>query len=307
MQQLSSTVGQSGCLGTSMRASGDLFDALDRNHDGILTKEELQGAGAVCQSGVVQSAVYSAGAPHTPPTSYVPSTTAAVQQCSSYAQPSVLPSSTLLQSSTPAVTYETSALQSAARCSGYMTPPTPPAGSSPVLAAGRTMQTGIVSSAQLDTSRVQPLPASRVMGSQVMGSQVLGTQMLRQSGDAFAALDRNHDGVLTRDEFVRSGMSPADISFSSRNMSGSYVGRAGGFSSSVAIPSSSVGVNPFTSSARLSQSYGGGARVVQTTGQPADLFASIDRNHDGSITREEFAQAARSGIQIGRASCRERV
>lgn len=108
-------------------------------------------------------------------------------------------------------------------------------------------------------------------------------------------------------------MSPADISFSSRNMPATYAGRAGGLSASVAIPSSSVGANPFQSSAVLSQSYnaanssavlgqsyntasGGmmGSRMAQTTGQ-LDMFGAIDRNHDGTISREEFAQAARSG------------
>lgn len=272
---------------TSAQVSSNLFDALDRNHDGVLTREELQSAGVVAQSGVVQSAVYSAASPPTPPTSYVPATSTVAQQRSSYAQPSVLQSSTVLQSSSPAVVYESSNLQSAARCSGYMTPPTPPAGSSPMLAAGRTLQSGIVSSARLDTSSVRPLAASRVQG-----SQVLGTQIFRQSGDAFSALDHNHDGVLTRDEFVRSGMSPADISFSSRNMSASYAGRAGALSS-MAIPSTSIGASNYIQS--QSYSSGGGARMAQTMGQ-LDMFGAMDRNGDGSISREEFNQAARSGL-----------
>lgn len=87
-------------------------------------------------------------------------------------------------------------------------------------------------------------------------------------------------------------MSPADISFSSRNMSASYAGRAGALSS-MAIPSTSIGASNYIQS--QSYSSGGGARMAQTMGQ-LDMFGAMDRNGDGSISREEFNQAARSGL-----------
>eukprot|EP00933_Yihiella_yeosuensis_P014027 TRINITY_DN12733_c1_g1_i2.p1 TRINITY_DN12733_c1_g1~~TRINITY_DN12733_c1_g1_i2.p1 ORF type:complete len:625 (-),score=176.09 TRINITY_DN12733_c1_g1_i2:557-2431(-) len=257
-------------------APAQAFNAFDANGDGVITRQEFaQATAPPVQYGApvtytAPSVTYAAPAP----ASYVPAPAPAPM---TYAAPSAAPVSAFnaLDANHDGVITRQEFAQAMAAPVTYSAPAqvvqsyAAPAPASYVPAPAPVVQTyaapaapaGVLSREEFESMKRQV-------------SYVPAPQMSYAAPTAFNAIDANHDGVITRQEFAQAMQAPAVMVQTS--------------------PASFV--PPPVTYAAPAVSYAAPVQQPVTYGAPVTAFDRLDANHDGVITRQEFAAAAAPAV-----------
>eukprot|EP00933_Yihiella_yeosuensis_P014030 TRINITY_DN12733_c1_g1_i6.p1 TRINITY_DN12733_c1_g1~~TRINITY_DN12733_c1_g1_i6.p1 ORF type:complete len:599 (-),score=166.31 TRINITY_DN12733_c1_g1_i6:507-2303(-) len=257
-------------------APAQAFNAFDANGDGVITRQEFaQATAPPVQYGApvtytAPSVTYAAPAP----ASYVPAPAPAPM---TYAAPSAAPVSAFnaLDANHDGVITRQEFAQAMAAPVTYSAPAqvvqsyAAPAPASYVPAPAPVVQTyaapaapaGVLSREEFESMKRQV-------------SYVPAPQMSYAAPTAFNAIDANHDGVITRQEFAQAMQAPAVMVQTS--------------------PASFV--PPPVTYAAPAVSYAAPVQQPVTYGAPVTAFDRLDANHDGIITRQEFAAAAAPAV-----------
>jgi len=202
-----------------MNQQGDLFDMLDRNHDGVLTQDELEQAMQAQQHGQQGHLLFPQ--PGQPVVS-MPSPQSTVVQ-PSMAQPTRMQPAMgrpddmnqqgdffdmLDRNHDGVLTQDELEQATQAQQHGQQAQLLYPQRGQPAVSMPPSPQPTVVQPSMAQPTKMQPAmgrPVERVVQTSVpsapYGRQASGTNDQNQQGDLFDMLDRNHDGVLTQDEF----------------------------------------------------------------------------------------------------------
>jgi len=115
-----------------------------------------------------------------------------------------------------------------------------------------------------------PMPAPMAVAAPVYMRASQAAPMQMQSMSAFDAMDRNHDGMLTREEYNQAQYAPS----------------AAAYTTPAPMPAPMAVAAPV---------YMMASQAAPMQMQSMSAFDAMDRNHDGMLTREEYNQAMFAG------------